>query len=703
MKTFTLSMMLMLFSASAFAQWTWQNPLPQGNSLNSISFSDGNNGYAVGAYGTIVITHDGGANWIPVNSGTHHDLNSVSAVGSEIAYTVGDYGIMLKTTDGGLNWWPISSSTVFSLSSVCFTDEYNGYIAGGIQYEGFIMKTTDGGVTWKRYTDGAFSWINSIDFTDAYHGFAVGDGGTFLKTADGGYNWSVSNIGTNLDLMTVSFPDNNTGYAIGGYGSLEKTTDGGSSWTPFEQNPGFRFYSVSFFDSNNGIASGYYSNTGRSMILSTHDGGTTWDSTLTSKTIITSCMTGASTAHGAGEFGILLKTSDAGTTWQSEWTCVTDRNIRCLQFVDGSTGYGAGGLSTYSSPDSTGVIIKTSDGGMTWTALTVPWATSQIYSIFFTDVSKGMAVGNYSTILKTTDGGITWRRIPFTSQYTNERFTSVFFPNSTTGYIVSNMGSILKSLDGGESWQKISSYSGSQFESVFFTSAETGYVADYNNGILKTTTGGVFWHALDIGSYEEFTKLVFTDAVTGYLIGYHIWKTTDAGDSWSELSAPSSQYIDINFPEPNTGYALNYYSGYIDKTVDGGSTWTRYNPATYNMMMAIWFTDKNTGYVAGYEGNILKTTNGGGYPLSVEDIGSPASGFSLYPNPATDRITIKGQPGAPGETNVRIYSVLGTMMKEVTYHDQGTHEIATGDLAPGIYVILVQTGSRIESKMLVIQ
>jgi photosystem II stability/assembly factor-like uncharacterized protein len=703
MKTFTISLMLMLFSAFGFSQWTWQNPLPQGNTLYSISFSDENTGYAVGRSGTIVITHDGGANWTPVYSGTRVDLNSVSAIGSNLAYAVGDNGILLKTTDGGQNWWRLSSGTVFPLTSVCFTDEYNGYIAGGIEYEGIIMKTTDGGVTWKRYLDGAFYYMNSIYFTDANHGFAVGANGTFLKTADAGYNWSVSTAGTSTSLWSVCFPDISTGYAVGVYGSLRKTTDGGSTWTLLDSYPRFQFVSVSFFDSNNGVASGYSSASGMNMMFSTHDGGSTWDSTQTSNIIISTCITGAGHAHGAGDYGILLKTSDGGTSWQPEWVCVTNRTIRCLQFIDSNTGYGAGGLSSNTVPDSTGFIVKTSDGGMNWTAQAVPVATSQLNSIFFTDVSKGVAVGNYSTILKTTDGGITWRRIPFTSMYTNERFTSVFFVNSTTGYIVSNKGSILKSLDGGESWQKISSYSGSQFESVFFTSADKGYVVDYSYGILITTDGGVTWDAVDIGSYEEFTKLVFTDAVTGYLIGYHIWKTTDAGDSWSELSAPSSQYIDISFPEANTGYALNSYYGYIDKTVDGGSTWTNLNPAVNNTMMAIWFTDTNTGYVAGYDGNILKTTNGGGYPLSVEGNGSPGSGFSLYPNPATDRITIKGQTGTPGETNVRIYSILGALMKEVTYRDQQSHEITTGELSPGIYMVLIKTNNRIESKKLVIR
>lgn len=42
------------------AQWFWQNPLPTGNSLNDVSFSDPQHGFIVGDAGTILYTSDGG-------------------------------------------------------------------------------------------------------------------------------------------------------------------------------------------------------------------------------------------------------------------------------------------------------------------------------------------------------------------------------------------------------------------------------------------------------------------------------------------------------------------------------------------------------------------------------------------------------------------------------------------------------------------
>jgi photosystem II stability/assembly factor-like uncharacterized protein len=53
-----------------------------------------------------------------------------------------------------------------------------------------------------------------------------------------------------------------------------------------------------------------------------------------------------------------------------------------------------------------GTIIKTTNGGITWTIL--PTGTLRdIYSLFFFDANLGYAVGDTGLILKTNDGGLT--------------------------------------------------------------------------------------------------------------------------------------------------------------------------------------------------------------------------------------------------------------------------------------------------------
>src|SRR6266513_2933468 len=93
------------------AQCVWQNPLPQGNHLFAVSFIDANNGTAVGWYGIILRTTDGGANWVKQTSGTTSFLYGVSFTDANNGTAVGEDGTIVRTTDGGANWVNQTSGT----------------------------------------------------------------------------------------------------------------------------------------------------------------------------------------------------------------------------------------------------------------------------------------------------------------------------------------------------------------------------------------------------------------------------------------------------------------------------------------------------------------------------------------------------------------------------------------------------------------
>jgi len=82
-------------STHARAQWVWQNPLPQGNHLFGLSFTDANNGTAVGWYGTILRTTDGGRHWI------------ISRAGRPICFT--GFHLSMRTTEP--LWVPMEPSS----------------------------------------------------------------------------------------------------------------------------------------------------------------------------------------------------------------------------------------------------------------------------------------------------------------------------------------------------------------------------------------------------------------------------------------------------------------------------------------------------------------------------------------------------------------------------------------------------------------
>ena len=206
------------------AQWVWQKPLPQGNPLNAVSFTDANNGTAVGEGGTVLRTTDGGSHWTIQTSGyegtgiillgvSFTDANTGMAGGANIS--TGN-GAVIRTTDGGNTWLTKYSNPGALITGVSFTDANTGTVIG-VDFnvgETLILRTTDGGDTWVNQT-GPLTFYYGISFTDANNGTIVGAAGTIVRTTDGGANWVEQTSGTTGDLFGVSFTDANNGTAVG--------------------------------------------------------------------------------------------------------------------------------------------------------------------------------------------------------------------------------------------------------------------------------------------------------------------------------------------------------------------------------------------------------------------------------------------------------------------------------------------------------
>jgi hypothetical protein len=91
----------------------------------------------VGAGGTILKTSNGGNSWLIQSSGTINSLNSVHFTNAQNGWAVGNSGTLLKTSDGGSSWQNQSSGTIYPLYSVHFTDPQNGWTVGNF---GNILK-----------------------------------------------------------------------------------------------------------------------------------------------------------------------------------------------------------------------------------------------------------------------------------------------------------------------------------------------------------------------------------------------------------------------------------------------------------------------------------------------------------------------------------------------------------------------------------
>jgi hypothetical protein len=98
--------------------------------------------------------------------------------------------------------------------------------------------------------------------------------------------------------------------------------------------------------------------------------------------------------------------------------------------------------------------------------------------------------------------------------------------------------------------------------------------------------------------------------------GLHIFKnelyaTPGGGITWQQQNSGTNNDLwSVSFINTTTGWAAGN-NGIIVKTTDGGEVWLQKQSGNTNELFSIFFIDENTGWAAGREGTILKSTDGG--------------------------------------------------------------------------------------------
>ncbi len=307
-----------------------------------------------------------------------------------------------------------------------------------------------------------------------------------------------------------------------------------------------------------------------------------------------------------GDGAVIFKTTDGGVSWAQQnsgkpsWSF-----LQSVYFIDAQIGWAVG------YPwDDIGPVIRTTDGGATWTPA-VTKLEKNLYDVWFVNTQTGWAAGDNGAIFKTLDGGLTWNA---QQSGTTERLNSIFFVDAETGWITGSQGVILKTTNGGTTWTPQTSGTHHNLLSVYFLNSQTGWISTHYDQILKTTDGGQSWQIISTHIYGYLNSICFADAQTGWvacdiMFAGKILKTTDGGITWSVQDMPE-ELTGIHFANAQTGWAVGD-GGIVLKTTNGGVTWNNQSFVTLNRLWAAHFLDSNIGWLGGSNGTLLKTTDAG--------------------------------------------------------------------------------------------
>jgi photosystem II stability/assembly factor-like uncharacterized protein len=190
---------------------------------------------AVGQGGALFVRKDG--QWKKVSSGTEQRLLSIDTHPSGLAVAVGGFGTVLLSKDGGETWAAagIDWLTVVDDGSEPHMYDVSISEAGVItlvgEYE-LVLRSEDGGASWTTVHKGESS-LFGLHFRDASNGFAVGQEGKVLKTVDGGLTWVPMAASSNANLLDVwSSPKGQV--VVSGIRALLRSSDDGATWQSVE-------------------------------------------------------------------------------------------------------------------------------------------------------------------------------------------------------------------------------------------------------------------------------------------------------------------------------------------------------------------------------------------------------------------------------------------------------------------------------------
>lgn len=192
----------------------------------------------VGGHGVVLLSDDNGktfrqARKVPIDS----TLTGVAFVDAQKGWAVGHWGAILHSDDGG-ETWALQRSDVATdrpLFAVHFFDAQRGVAVG---LWSLLLRTEDGGRHWQIVTPPLPQGASKADlnlyglFADAKGRlYAAAEKGNLLRSDDFGRNWVYLPTGYKGSLWTGLAGADGSLFAAGLRGSLFRSVDDGRSWT----------------------------------------------------------------------------------------------------------------------------------------------------------------------------------------------------------------------------------------------------------------------------------------------------------------------------------------------------------------------------------------------------------------------------------------------------------------------------------------
>ena len=293
-----------------------------------------------------------------------------------------------------------------------------------------------------------------------------------------------------------------------------------------------------------------------------------------------------------------------------------------------------------------------------------------------------IAVGDTGYVCRSTDGGETW-----TSQFldTNFSFREVKMYDEKFGVMIGILSNrIFITQDGGLSWLQttVPDSINKLYNSIDLPNDSTIIITCYRSKrytIIRSYNRGATWVEYD--AFYKINDIKFINDQVGWACGsagygtdryfQYVEKTTNGGKSWTRIyQANMGDYglSFIDFIDEKNGLAASK-SANIISTTDGGNTWVADSFYDYEnvksglMFTGISFKSINKAFLSGFLDKVYISE---GFLTNIIDKYFESESLSLSPNPTTDYITLTPEAAAEAK-RIQIFSIEGIKMYDGEY------------------------------------
>lgn len=257
--------------------------------------------------------------------------------------------------------------------------------------------------------------------------------------------------------------------------------------------------------------------------------------------------------------GVILYSNSGGNTWNK--TTLPSVNFTGVYTLGSNVWYTSVSGKVYTSSTSITDIIERNTG-----------ISTSLNSVFFVSATVGYVCGDDGVILKSADGGITWT--PSNTGIANLKLNSISFKDAQNGVTVGNSGSVYVTANGGATWTAETVNTTKNLLDVKYFPDGIGIAGEWGTVLYRSTSSS--WIQPDLKTNSDVRGIEGESFNDIHIVGGGGFIRNNISGNTKFLNFEKNPMLadltDIT-KFANIGFAVSSMNNAVIRTTDGGLSW----------------------------------------------------------------------------------------------------------------------------------